>query len=143
MVQDNDKLSYASITIGSHGFYIRMNTQATFLAEVSCMGIELLHTKGNIPSGQNILIQPNEMEMMVMDNRRGMDGGSFQSFVFVFKAYKTEEEVLKLIHPQLKMWMGRFKRLHETLLKNTNEMLTVLEEGMVQEYICPIEKEKE
>jgi len=138
IVQDDDKLSYASISIQSHGFDIRMNAHAFFPAEVSSMGIELKHTGGE--RHQPIMIDLNEMEMMVFDNR---DDVRQNSFVIVFKYGKTEEEILNLIHPQLKMWMGRFKKMYEMLLKNTDEMLAVLENGPVKQHLCPIEKEKE
>lgn len=137
-VQNGDKLSYATITIGSHGFDIRMNPLAHFEAELSSVGVELLRINAQ---NNNIIIAPDEMEKMIFDPRA--KGGSLQSFVVVFRSGKTEEEILNLIHPQLKMWVARYKAMYENLLANASEMLEVLEKGPTKQHLCPIKKEEE
>lgn len=131
-IKDGDLFCYATISVQTHGFMVRANETFPRPVELSPMfGVELMQTAGR--NSVNVSVHPDEVNKLVRDDR-SKDGSSF---VMVYRAGKTAEEVHAMIQPQLKDHMLRLKKIYEVLVKNADEMISILEAGPTTEHICP------
>lgn len=131
-IKDGDLFCYATIYVGTHGFMIRPNETFHREVELSEMfGVELKNTHSS--KSPNVSCDVDKVEKMIRDDR----SKDASSFIMVYRAGKTAEEVVAMIQPQLKEHMLRLKKVYEALVKNTAEMIQVLEGEPVAEHVCP------
>lgn len=130
-IKNGDLYCYATIDVSSHGFMIRTGEEFMHKIEICpLIGVELQGTSGR--TTLNVSVNPESIDKMVWDERL-KDGNSF---IMVYRAGKTVKEVLLMIHPQLKTHLTKRKAVYETLIKNVDEMLAVLDASVVTEHIC-------
>lgn len=136
----NDKYNYAIVNVDTHGFTVRTNHEARFASRVELKEspygnkLELIDTN-------EVSISPDDVNVLVFDRRPGS-----RSMIMVYKQGLTEQEVMGLLHPQVKNMLDQTIRMYALFEKNAEEMRAAVESTLPNDYFCPPgwgEKEKE
>jgi len=124
MIKNGDEVSYAIITINSHGYLVRHGHQYKFIASVT-------RDKIRFSPATDVIINHDDLNTMIRDPR-SKDG---TSYIMVYPAGKTEAEVNKILQPQMVEWLKRHRNVYEILTKNMEEMLVAAQNG-ADDHIC-------
>ena len=131
-LKNSDLYSYATIQIQSHGFMVRTNEEFMYEIDIDSICGMTLRVHAGPMNPKNPMIKPEDVDRMIWDERS--KGGN--SFIMVYRSGKTKEEVLKLLHPQLKDHLAKRKAMYELLAKNAQSMLDVLDSNIIDQHIC-------
>lgn len=137
------KYNYATVNIDTHGFLIRTNHNVDVeYASTSepyesngATWMRLVDTNG-------VVYLASEENKLVYD-RRSHD---HRSMIMVYKHGLTEQEVLDLLHPQMKEMLDLTVKMYQLFAKNAEEMRAAVESTLPIDHFCAPgwgEKEKE
>lgn len=131
-MNDGDLLSYAAVSIQSHGFQILVDFDFAVGARVEGTRLSLPDTATEFHDPISIALDC--IDKLVMDPRRE----SASELIMVFRASADQHAVMTSLHEQLAECLGRLAAAYETLAANAVEMREAckLKSHTATSYIC-------
>lgn len=138
IIKDGDLYSYAVVHVGTHGFTVDPHEDYSSPIEFIPASdprlkdqIKLLHTNG-------VVVNVEDIDVLIKDARQKEPG----NMIMVYRAGKTADQVLEIIHLQLRDKLQQYQMIYQKLLDNAREMTDAIDEKMVAKFFCkPVQEE--
>lgn len=114
------KYSYVTVNIQSHGYMVRTNEDFAFDGVEYGEDLIICGYSDATHHPKNVRIKRDEVTRLVWD-RRGPDASSY---VFVYRAGKTKDEVFFLLRPQLRKVLRLHMKAYQQLAANFKQMIS-------------------
>lgn len=128
------KYSYVTVNLQSHGYMVRTNEGFEFDG-VNYGNSNVLHDlivcsySSETHHPNNVRIRLEDIGKLVMDRRATGPG----SFVLVYRAGKTKDEVFFILRPQLRKLLRTHLKAYQQLAINVKQMMAA---PLVDDFLC-------